>query len=351
MALDHCFAPAGWHRRVRLALTATLFAFAAALGSPALAQTPVKFSLNFKPDGSNAPWFLAHERGYFKDAGLNVAIDASAGTGDVLQRLASGTYDAGFADIGALAEFASRNPDQAPVAVMVIYANSPLSVVTLRKTGIAKPADLEGRRMAAPGIDGAVRMFPAFAKATGIDASKVLNQNVDIRVRETLLHRGDVDGAFGFDSSIWFNLRTLGVKQEDVVFMRYSDYGLDLYGNALMVSRRFLKENPQAVAALVKVTARAWRESLADPKAAIAALAKRDPLIDQGIELEKLQWLARNQIESPLTRAEGLGAVDPKRLGRQIDVVADAFKLASKPTVEAIYDARFLPPRDERRLP
>jgi NitT/TauT family transport system substrate-binding protein len=328
-----------------------LAALALALAAvSAAAQTPVKFSLNFKPDGSNAAWFLAQDRGYFRQAGLQVTLDASNGTGDVLSRLGTNTYDLGFADLGALMEFAARNPQQAPVAVMVIYANSPLSVVALRRSGVNRPGDLAGKRLGGPVSDGAYRMLPAFAQRAGLDMARVKVENIDIRVRETLLVRGDLDAIAGFDSSIWFNLKNMGVKQEDVVFMRYTDLGLELYGNALMVSRRMLESQPEAVRAFVRATALGWRDALADPAAAIEALARRDPLVNKAIELEKLQWLLANQIRTPLTTTGGLGTVDPARLEKQHETVRTVFSLPALP-LSAIYDGRFLPPAADRKLP
>lgn len=317
--------------------------------STALAQTAIKFSLNFKPDGSNAAWFLAQERGYFKEAGLDVTLDTSGGTGDVITRLATNAYDMGFADIGAVIEFAGRNPGQAPIATLVVYDRSPLAVVALKKSGISKPADIAGKVIGAPLSDGAYRMFPAFAKSTRIDASKVNFKNLDIRVRETLLARGEVDAVMGFDSSVWFNLKALGLKIEDVNFIRYADNGLDLYGNSLLVSRKMMKENPKAAAAFLRITIRAWKEAMADPKAAVAALVKRDPLIDAAIEIEKIQWLANNQILTAAVKAGGIGIVDRARLERQIDTIVEAFSLPNKPALDAIYDAQYLPTAAERK--
>lgn len=337
-----------WVRRFGLAAAVAAALLASAAAS---AQTAVKFSLNFKPDGSNAAWFLAQERGYFKAAGLDVTLDASNGTGDVLSRLGNNSYDFGFADSSSLIEFAARNPQQAPAAVLMIYSNSPLAIVTLKKSGISKPADLNGRRVAGPVSDGAFRMFPAFAKKAGLDLTKVKIENVDIRVRETVLVRGDVDAVTGFDSTVWFNLKVMGMKQEDVSFIRYADFGLDLYGNALLVSRKLLETQPKVVEGFVKATALGWRDALADPAAAIEALAKRDPLINKAIEIEKLQWLLRNQINSPAARSGGLGTVDATRLSSQIDTVVSAFDLPVKPSAATIYDGRFLPPLADRKLP
>lgn len=336
-----------WFRHIRtIASVATL----ALASSAALAQTPLKFSLNFKPDGSNAAWFLALERGYFKEAGLDVTLDTSGGTVDVLTRLASGAYDMGFADIGAVIEFAARNPGQAPISTLVMYDRSPLAVVSLKKSGISKPADMMGRVVGGPISDGAYRMFPAFAKVTKIDGTKVNFKNIDIRVRETLLAKGEVDAVMGFDSSVWFNLKALGTKIEDVSFLRYSEHGLDLYGNSLLASKKFMKENPKAVAAFTRITMRAWKEAMADPKAAVAALAKRDPLIPQAIEIEKIQWLAANQIITPATKANGVGTVDRARLEKQIDTIVEAFSLPARPSLDSIYDGQYLPSAAERKL-
>ena len=320
--------------------------------TPSRAQTltPLKFSLNFRRDGSNAAFFLAQERGDYRAAGLNVTLDASGGSGDVVNRLATGTYDMGKADINLLTEYVARGNPNAPKATLIMYVRSPLAVVSFKKSGIAKPADLMGRTVGAPAGDGAFKMLPSFAKVTNIDPSKILLKTIDTRLRETMLMRGEVDAAFGFDSSVWFGLKAGGAKFEDVSFMYYSDYGLDLFGNSLMASAKYLKENPKAVAAFTQVSARAWRDTMRDPKPAIAALRKAEPLADELIETERMQWLTKFQLTNDQTRAEGMGAVDRARFERGIAQVCDALGLAAKPPIDAIYDASFLPPLADRKF-
>jgi NitT/TauT family transport system substrate-binding protein len=329
---------------------------AAAIAAPwvvtsrAQALTPIKFSLNFRPDASNAAFFLADQRGWYKQAGLDVTFDSSGGSGDVLQRLVSNVYDLGKADINLLTEYVARGNPNPPKSTLIMYVRSPLAIGSMKKAGITKPADLIGKTLGAPQGDGAFKMLPAFAKAANIDVTKLNLKTVDIRLRETLLLRGELDGAFGFDSSIWFNLKAGGAKIEDVAFMYYSDFGLDLYGNSLMASSKILKENPKAVAAFTQVTARAWRDAMVDPKAAVAALKRREPLADEAIELERLQWLIKNQLTSAQTRAEGLGAVDKARFERSIGQVCDALGLANRPSMDAVYDAQFMPPLADRKF-
>lgn len=337
-------------RRALGALSALVAAPYVVTASRAQSLTPLKFSLNFRPDASNAAFFLAQERGWYRAAGLDVTLDASGGSGDVLQRLVSGVYDMGKGDINLLTEYVARGNPNPPKGTLIMYVRSPLSIVSFKKAGINKPADLVGKRLGAPQGDGAFKMLPSFAKVANVDVAKLNLATVDIRLRETMLLRGELDGAFGFDSSIWFALKAGGAKLEDLNFLYYSDYGLDLYGNSLMASAKFLRENPKAVAAFTQVTARAWRDAMLDPKPAIAALKRREALADEAIETERLQWLTKNQLTSPQTRAEGIGVVDRARFERGIGQVCDALGIATRPPIEAIYDAQFMPPLADRKF-
>ena len=160
-------------------------------------------------------------KGYFKDAKLDVTIDAGNGSGGAVTRVASGTYDMGFADLAALMEFHANNPDapNKPVAVMMVYNNTPASVMALKKSGIKTPADLNGKKLGAPVFDAGRRAFPIFQKANGIGS--VTWTSMDPPLRETMLARGDVDAITGFTFTSLLNLEARGVKAEDVVVLPY----------------------------------------------------------------------------------------------------------------------------------
>src|SRR5258708_20271788 len=143
-------------------------------GGAAAAQTKVKFSLEFGVEGLEARFSLARERGYYAAEGVNVtAIDVGRGSGDTVGRVASGTYDIGFGDINSLIEFNAKNPEKEIPAVMMVYDRAPLSIVALKKSGITKPADLVGKKAAAPSFDASYRMFDMFAKINGFDPKSV----------------------------------------------------------------------------------------------------------------------------------------------------------------------------------
>jgi NitT/TauT family transport system substrate-binding protein len=196
-------------------------------------------------------------KGYFKDAKLDVTVDAGNGSGGTVTRVASGTYDMGFADLAALMEFHANNPDapNKPVAVMMVYNNTPAAVMALKKSGIKTPADLNGKKLGAPVFDAGRRAFPIFAKANSV--SGVQWTAMDPPLRETMLARGDVDAITGFSFTSLLNLEARGVKAEDVVVLPYPDYGVKLYGNVIIASPKLIKENPAAMKAFLRPSPRA----------------------------------------------------------------------------------------------
>ena len=233
----------------RLAAFVAAVAVATASSLAQAQDTKVSFQLDWRFEGPAALFLLAKAKGYFAAEKLDVTIDAGNGSGNAVNRVASGTYQMGFADLAALIEFVGNNPTapNKPVAVMMVYDDTPAAVFALKKAGITKPADLVGRKMGAPVFDAGRRAFPIFAKANGIDAAKVNWTAMDPPLRETMLAKGDVDAITGFYFTSLLNLNARGVKDEDIVVLPYPKYGVKLYGNAIIVSETFLKEKPEAV--------------------------------------------------------------------------------------------------------
>src|SRR5262249_34857533 len=151
-------------------LAASALGLGLGLGTAQAQTTPIKFQLDWRFEGPAALFLHPAAKGYFKSAGVDVTIDAGNGSGGTVTRVASGAYDMGFADLGALMESHANNPDSPnkPVAVMMVYNNTPASVMALKKSGITKPADLTGKKLGAPVFDAGRRAFPIFAKANSI---------------------------------------------------------------------------------------------------------------------------------------------------------------------------------------
>jgi NitT/TauT family transport system substrate-binding protein len=345
-------------RRIRAACTtsimfAVMLAMAGEVSTAALAEPlkKLRLSQSFITDGSTGPYHYAKHSGMFQKAGFDATVDPSAGTGDVLMRVASGAYDAGLADIGPLVEFAVRNPDVAPRAVLIVHDTAQYAIMSFKRTGIGSPANLAGKSLGGARGEAAMSLFPVLAKAAGLDLAKVDVKYGDVRLRETMFLRGEYDAVAGFDATMWFNVRSQGVKYDDLNFMTFSDYGLDLYGQSLVVSRDFLRRDPDGVRKVVGVVTEAWIDAVKDHKRVAAALPLSEPLVELGRETERLEWIVKHHVATPRVQKTGLSSVDAKRLQAQIDAVVQAFSLPAKPAIDEIYTAEFLPPLPARMLP
>jgi NitT/TauT family transport system substrate-binding protein len=322
--------------------TAAALAALASFGT-AQAQTAIKFQLDWRFEGPAALFLLPAAKGHFRDAGLNVTIDSGNGSGGTVTRVASGTYDMGFADMAALMEFHANNPDtpNKPVAVMMVYNNTPAAVLALRKSGITKPADLSGKKLGAPVFDAGRKAFPIFEKANNV--SNVAWTSMDPPLRETMLVRGDIDAITGFSFTSLLNLEARGVKAEDVVIMPYADYGVKLYGNAIIASPKLIQENPEAVRAFLRAFAKGAKEVMANPAAGIETVKARDGIINVGLETRRLQLAINSVIASPDARREGFGKVDPARLALMASQVSDAFGTRTRIDPTAVWNGSLLP--------
>jgi NitT/TauT family transport system substrate-binding protein len=335
---------------ISTAFVCTVLGLAAAgLPSPALAQTKIKLVLNWKYEGPQAWFFLAQDKGYFKAEGLDVHIDQGEGSSASVPKVASGAYQAGFGDISALIELAARDPAQAPVAVDMLYNTPPFAIVVKRDSPINSPRDLEGKTAGAPANDGALKLFPAFAKIANIDAGKVAISNMAPNLREQMLMRGQVDAIFGYVTTVTFSGKAMGLDPaRDLRFIRYSEHGMDLYANTIFFSRSFIKAHPAAVKGFLAALNHAIKDVIANPDAAVDYVMKREPLLKRDVEKEKLIATMRNDMSHPEIARLGLGDVDDARLKRGIAIVAEANKLPRAPAPSEIFDRSFLPPRAER---
>jgi NitT/TauT family transport system substrate-binding protein len=317
--------------------------------SPAAAETKLKMVLNWKYQGPQGWFFLADDRGYFKDAGLDVAIDQGNGSGAPIPLVANGTYDVGFGDINALIEFAAKKPAEAPIAVYVIYNRPPFTIAVKADSAIKTPADFQGKTLGGPTGDGALKLFPAFCKVAKIDCSKVSITNMQPSLREQMLMQGQVDGVFGYVNTIRFSAKLIGVDPgKQIRFINYGDYGMDLYSNGIIVSKKLVAEHPEAVKGLVAAINHGIADALKDPDAAVAAVAKREPLIKVAVERERLDATLKDEMNHPEIAKIGLGDIDPARMKRAIEILVEANGLPATPKVDEIFTPAFLPPLSER---
>jgi NitT/TauT family transport system substrate-binding protein len=326
----------------------------ALLGLPlpdaAHAQTKIRFTLDWIPGSTHAPFLIALQNGYYKAEGLDVSIDRGKGSAEVVRQLASGVYDIGFPDINVLMDFNSKNPAQAMPIVMMGHEQAPAAIVFLKSSGITAPKQLEGKTLGSAANDSTFKLFPIFAKLNGIDTSKVTIQFIEPALREALLARKSVDAIPGQIFNAILELKAKGVKEEDVGYLMYKDYGLDIYGNGVAVSSAFLKDHPEAVKGFLRATIKGARDMVRDPELAVQAALKTEPLLNPDIERERLKLALACCILTKTVMQHGYGGIDPARLKRSIEVISQGYGLPRQPSPEEIYDPSLLPPEQERML-
>jgi NitT/TauT family transport system substrate-binding protein len=337
------------HRRgLFWAFTAVL----AALSAPgaASAQTKIRFTLDWIPGATHSAFFVALQKGYYKAEGLDVSIERGKGSAEVVRQLASDTYDMGFPDINVVMDFDSKNPEQAFPVLMSGYEQAPAAIIMLKSSGITEPKELNGKKLGSAANDATFKLFPVFASQTGIDVSSMQIQNIEPSLREVLLAQGKVDAIPGQIFNSLLELQAKGVKEADIAYFMYKDYGLQLYGNSVAASRSFLKQHPDAVRGFLRATVKGLQDIAHDPELGVTAALAFEPLLNADIERERLRVAMRCCIITDNVRKSGYGDVDPERLGKVIAIIAKAYNLPRQPSVAEVFDPSFLPPLEQRMI-
>jgi NitT/TauT family transport system substrate-binding protein len=333
-------------RRALLAM-----ALSAAFAGSAAAQslTPIRFTLDFKHQGIHAWYYVAQEKGYFKAEGLDVKIDQGEGSAATITRIMSGAYDAGFGDMNAIIQMAANKPGEAPVMVYQIYNRPPFVLVVKTSGPIKTIKDIEGKKLGGPAGSATLKLLPSLAKANNLDISKIEILNMAPNLQEQMLIQDQVQGSLVFNVTSYMNLMQQKQNPDtDYRWFNYGDLGLDLYSNGIMVSQKLLKENPKAVAGLVKAINRALKETIDSPAAGVAALARIEPLINSDVETKRIAYALGNLMNGAEFTELGFGDLKDDKLTRSIDLIAEAYDLKNKPKAAEVFNRSFLPPQAER---
>ena len=335
----------GWFLVAALAL-----AVASAPLSPAAAQTSMKFSLDGRLEGLAATLLVPQDKGYFKAEGLDVTVDEAANVNEPITRVASGLYEMGLADLNLLIKYRDQHPTAPLKAIFIIYNKPPYAIVARKSRGITEPKQLEGKRLGAPAASVTFGKWPLFAKLNNIETSKVTIETVGIPVRAPMLAAGQLDAALGYSFRLYVDLKDRGVPLDDIVLMAMADYGMKLYGNAIIVNSKFATEKPEAVASALRAVLKGLKHIVRHPTDAVEAILRRDETLRKEVELERLRMAIRENILTPEVKANGYGAVDFQRLEESIEQIGLTYTFKAKPKAEDVFDASFLPPAAERKV-
>ena len=319
-------------------------AFAAlAMATSVSAQTEVPFALDWKFEGPSAAYFAAIDNGHFEAEGLSVTIEAGSGSVNTIPKIATGAFPIGFGDINSVIKFLDNNPGAPVTAVMMVYDKPPFAIVGRKSQGVSEPKDLEGRVLGAPPPDGAWAQFPAFASANDLDISAITVEPVGFPTREPMLAEGQVDAVTGFSFSSVLNLKRLGVPADDISNILMADYGLQLYGNAILVNTDWAAENGETVEAFLRAVAKGWADVIADPAAGIDSLLERNPAADKALETERLQMSIDQNVFTDWVKANGFGGIDADRMEAAIAQIGETYDFQNATDASLYFTDAYLP--------
>ncbi|MDA9501940.1 ABC transporter substrate-binding protein [Bradyrhizobium sp. CCBAU 11357] len=322
-------------------------AIAAESGTP---STALHFTFDRPIDASMAPFFLAAKDGRFGAERLNVSFNSASGSPEALARIAKGDSELALVDINELIRFRDKD-DAAPVkAVFVLFDRAPYAIVARRSRGVRVLPDLDGKTVGVADGDLSMRLWPALAQQNGITASHVKFHKIGAAVREPILSAGQVDAVAGFSYLSAVNLRDRGVPEADLVVLRYADYGCEAYGFAVVANPGFAALKPDAVRGFVRALIAGIKATAREPARAAEEAASRIDDGDRILELERLHAVLADNILTDEVKRKGLGGIEPARLERSIDQIAQDFKFRKRPRARDVFDDQFLPPLAERLI-
>jgi NitT/TauT family transport system substrate-binding protein len=342
--------------RLRIALAmCAVFAAMPALGvmlgdTLALGPTPIKFSLDGRVEGPAAPLTLAVDQGHFRNENLDVSIEPAANGGEAITRVAAGTSEIGTADINALIRYRDAYPNAPVKAVFIVYNKPSYAIIGRKSRDVSAPADLEDKRLGAPAADPSTAQWPLFAKLNSVDPGKVTLVNVGLPVREPMLAAGEIDAFTGSSFSSPINLREKGVPADDITVLPMADYGLALYGSAVIVNSKFAAEKPEAVKSFLRAYLQGVRSTKEDVPRAVSSVLRRNSSLNRELEQERLTAALRDNVFTPEVKQMGLGGVDSGRFERAIEQIAMTFPFKNKAKAAEAFDPTFLPDENARKI-
>jgi NitT/TauT family transport system substrate-binding protein len=310
----------------------------------------IQFSFDRPLDASMAPFFVAAKAGLFSAEHLAVSFGVAAGSPEAIARVARGDSQLALVDINELIRFRDKADAPQVKAVFVLFNRAPYAMVARKSRGIHALSDLDGKTIGVAESDLSIRLWPALAHQNGLNAAHVKFYKMSAAVREPILSAGQVDAVAGFSYLSAVNLRDRGVPAGDLVVLRYADYGCEAYGFAVVVNPTFAAARPEAVKAFVRALIAGLNITAREPERAVDEIVGRMDSGVRDLELERLRTVLADNILTDEVRRNGLGGIDPARLERSIDQIAQDFKFHKRPTASGIFDEQFLPPLGGRLI-
>ena len=334
-----------WNALNRAALAAALIGLAATAQA---ANKPVILILEWTGiQPQHFGFWIAKERGWYAEEGLDVTIKGSGGSAPAMQILVGG--QAQFGNIAASSLVQSAGKSEVPLRMLAVFGQrDSLSMAYFESSGIKSPKDLEGRKLGmVPGSMSHI-LWPSFAKATGIDPAKVQIVNWDFRSYYGIFGAKQVDasGNFTLGSTGSWLFKNKGETVRQFVF---SDY-LPLLGSGVAVRTDMLTKDADTVRRFVRATQRAWTYLATEPKKAVpeaSAIVNKtfDEMPPAAVIAEYAYEMIPDRMVSAESRGKPMGWSNPADWERMSELLrAHDTTMTRKPDVAELMTNDFLAP-------
>ena len=324
-------------RRVPVTIIVTMLLVAGPSLPTAQTTEKVVFALNWFAVGDHAAYWVALDKGYYRQRGLDVELQNSKGSGDSIAKVDTGRADIGLADSAVVIAAAGRG---AKVKVVgMVFDKTPMNTWSRKDNPIAKPRDMENKTVGAPPGDGQRQMFPAFAKLTGIDASKVTWVNVEPAAKVAALAEKRVDSVADYTTGLPFYEKAMG--KGNALMMPWANHGFDLYSMSIIASEKTMGERPKVLRAFLEASYLGWRDVMTDPTSALEIFKKRVPEIDLAI-IEPNMLMGLELMNTERYAKNGIGWIDDKKMCASVELVNTYMNPPKKAECRQVYTNEFL---------
>ena len=329
-------------QRRQLLAGAAAAAALSAMGRSVFAESgkPVKFLFDVLPNPKHALFYPAVKQGFFAAQGLEVTIESSKGSADAIQNVASGGAAFGFADASAVV--LARSRDLPVTLVGMVHYKTLMSIITLTTSGVSKPADLVGKKIASTSGDAVRTALPALARLNGFDADKVNFITVNQPAKASMLLAGQVDGVCDYVSALPVYREAAKAANLELNALEYANYGLDIYSNGIVVRDDLLRSDPALVKAFVRAIVQGLDFASAQRVETVKIFREFQPQYSEAVTREGLD-IAADHLLVPEVYAGGIGSMSADKMERTIKTTVEAYGLSNSPAASTVYTNDMLP--------
>jgi NitT/TauT family transport system substrate-binding protein len=321
-------------------ITATIAALISGASSGKAAEENVTFAQAWVIQGTTSPFYAAIEQGYYRKANLNVKIIRGFGSSDTIKKVAAGAFRYGIGDAGALVIARARG---AKVKLLALEtAQSQHAFHTLKGSGIRTPKDLVGKTTGGPAGDVHKTLFPAFARANGIEPSKLKWVTMPASAEIGSLITGKVDVIPFFTIVAPFIQGAAKKNGKEVVTIPWAKWGIDIYSLGVIATDETIAKNRDQVKRFVDATVRGMAWGIENPGRAIEILKKHNPATNAA--LARKNWeINIDSMLTPEAAKIGVARIGEKKMRRTRDLMTQYNNLPVKVPVKDLYTNEFSP--------